>query len=959
MPIRHLIPTERFFPESSLKPGNPRRKTPAKTILIWIGAIGTGLVLLGILGVTVAFAWFSRDLPDPNSLLDRNVAQSTKLFDRTGTVLLYEIHGDEKRTLVKIEEVPDVMKHATIAVEDKDFYSHHGVYWKGIFRAFLMSVLKSQRVQGTSTLTQQFVKNAILTNERSITRKVKELVLALQIERLYTKDQILQMYLNEIPYGSNIYGVESASQSYFGKPAKDLTLDEAAFLAAIPQAPDFYSPYGTGLRGDNRDKLVTRQHIILNLMAEQGYVSREQTDEAKKIDTLAKLLPKQVGEIKAPHFVTYVRSLLVETYGQRVVEQGGLRVTTSLDWDMQQIGEEEVLAGVEAKGKTFDFTNGSLVALDPKTGQILTMVGSKDFFDQENDGQVNVALRPRQPGSSFKPIVYAAGFIKGYTPTMTLWDVNTKFKTDVKDYEPKNYDLSEHGPVSARMALQGSLNIPAVKMLYLVGVGRVLDFADQLGYSTFGDRSRFGLSLVLGGGEVLLLDHTRAFATFANEGMQVPQTAILKVEDPKGAVLEEWKASEGTRVVDRETALTLSDVLSDNNARAYIFGTQNHLTLPGRPVAAKTGTTNNFHDAWTMGYVPSLAAGVWVGKNDNTEMKRGADGSVIAAPIWQAFMKRALEGKLVEAFPKPAPPDTTKPILLGKSQEVKIRIDTVSGKRATEFTPADLVEERTYHEAHCELWYIDKDDPRGPAPTSPQSDPQFWNWENAVLAWAKDSNWNTTSTPPTESDDLHQPGMQPTVSITSPGANTTWSSRDAWVTANVSAPRRITRIEAMMEGVTIGSGIEGSGTFQVHVPNTIGIGYHDLTITATDDVGNLGSATVSVNLTAESAPMTVFITSPADNAQIPSSDFPVTISLTANDTTSRKKVDVFLQETQTGDTRLLASQFIPNSTTMSVRWESAPSPGMYYLFTVITYQDDSTSNGERIKVHVNRGDTSP
>ncbi|MBU1349230.1 transglycosylase domain-containing protein [Patescibacteria group bacterium] len=952
MPIRHLIPTGKFTPNQPNRTMKTRRKKQVKTVLLWVGALGAGLTLLGILGITVAFAWFSRDLPDPNALLERNVPQSTKIYDRTGAVLLYEIHGDEKRTLVKIEEIPDVMKHATIAVEDKDFYSHHGVYWRGIFRAFIMSVLKSQRVQGTSTLTQQFVKNGILTNERSITRKVKELVLALQIERLYTKDQILQMYLNEIPYGSTLYGVESAAQSYFGKPAKDLTLDEAAFLAAIPQAPDFYSPYGTGIRGDNRDKLVTRQHLILNLMADQGYVTKEQAEEVKGVDTLVKLLPKKMGEIKAPHFVTYVRSLLVETYGQRIVEQGGLRVTTSIDWDMQQIGEEEVLAGVETRGGKYGFSNSALVAIDPKTGQILTMVGSKDFFDQENDGQVNVALRPRQPGSSFKPIVYAAGFLKGYTPNMTLWDVNTKFKTDIKDYEPKNYDFGEHGPISVRMALQGSLNIPAVKMLYLVGVGRVLDFAEQLGYSTFGDRSRFGLSLVLGGGEVLLLDHVNAFATFANEGVQVPTTAILKVEDSKGTVLEEWKSSDGTRIVDRDVALTLSDVLSDNNARAYVFGTNNNLTLPGRPVAAKTGTTNNFHDAWTVGYVPSLAAGVWVGNNDNTEMSRGADGSVIAAPIWQAFMKRALEGTSVDAFPKPKPPDTTKPILLGRSQEVTIKIDTISGKRATEFTPADLVEERTYHEAHCELWYIDKDDPRGPAPSSPQDDPQFWNWENAVLAWAEKSEWNTTSTPPTEDDDLHLPGMQPTVSISSPEPNATWSSRDAWITAYVSASRRITRIDATMEGVAIGSAIEGATTFQVHVPNTIGIGYHDLTVTATDDVGNRGTATVSINLTAEAAPMSVFITSPGDNEQLTSADFPVTIAMTANDITRVKKVDVFLQEAQTGDTRLLASELLPQGISMTVRWDQVPSAGTYYLFTVITYHDDSTSTGGRITVRI-------
>lgn len=952
MPIRHLTPLERFTPGPPKKTGQNRKAPRWKTAALWILAVSGSLVLLGALGITIAFAWFSRDLPDPNTLLERNVPQSTKIYDRTGETLLYEIHGDEKRTLVKIEDVPDAMKWATIAIEDKDFYSHHGVYWRGIIRAFAMSVLRMQRVQGTSTLTQQFVKNAILTNERSVTRKLKEVILALQIERLYTKEQILQMYLNEIPYGSTLYGIEAASQSYFGKPSKDLTLDEAAFLAAIPQAPDYYSPYGAGSRGDNRDKLTARQHLILDLMAEQGYVSNDQAAEAKGVDTLKKLLPKQIGEIKAPHFVMYVRSQLIETFGQRTVEQGGLRVITSLDWKTQQIGEEEVTKGVDERGGKYGFTNGALAAIDPKTGHILAMVGSKDFFDQEHDGQVNVTLRPRQPGSSFKPVVYAAGFLKGYTPEMTLWDVNTAFKTDVKDYAPKDYDLRERGPVSARMALQGSLNIPAVKMLYLVGVGRVLDFAEQLGYTTFADRSRFGLALVLGGGEVKLLEHVDAFAAFANQGAQAPLTSILKVEDANGRVLEEWKPSEPKQVVDREVALRITDVLSDNASRAFIFGSHNSLTLPDRPVAAKTGTTNDFHDAWTVGYVPSLAAGVWVGNNDNAEMTRGADGSVVAAPIWQEFMKRALEETPVEGFVKPPSTDATKAVLLGKSQEVKIAIDTVTGKRATAFTPPDLAEEQTFREAHCELWYLDKDDPRGPAPSDPTSDLQFWNWESAVQDWAKRTNWNTTSSPPTEDDDVHTPDNQPKVSIQSPAANETWASRDPWVTVSVAAPRRITRIDAVMEGVVVGSSIDGSTAFQLHVPNAIGVGFHDLTVTASDDVGNRGSATVTVNLTAAPVATTVHITSPAEGAQISASSFPVSVTLVATDLTNIKKVDLFLQDASGKNTRLLASEILPKDINMNVRWDYAPKAGSYALYPVVVFQDDASVTGERVSVHI-------
>ena len=954
MPIRQLIPLDRFFPDKPKSDRKPKGRRRLKTVLIWICAVGGALILLGALGLTIAFAWISRDLPDPNTLLQRSISQSTKIFDRTGTVLLYEIHGDENRTLVKIEDIPDTMKWATISVEDKDFYNHHGVYWRGIFRAFIMSILKMQKVQGTSTLTQQFVKNAILTNERSITRKVKEVVLALQIERIYSKDQILQMYLNEIPYGSTLYGVESASQSYFGKPAKDLTLDESAFLAAIPQAPDFYSPYGTGQNGDNRDKLVARQHLILDLMAEQKYITKDQAEAAKKIDTLKKVLPKKIGDIKAPHFVTYVQSQLIATYGQRTVEQGGLRVTTTLDWNLQQIGQDEVTKGVDARGQKFGFTNGALVAIDPKTGQVLAMVGSKDFFDDAHDGQVNVTLRPRQPGSSFKPIVYAAGFLKGYTPEMTLWDVNTVFKTDIKDYQPKDYDLKERGPVSARMALQGSLNIPAVKMLYLVGVGRVLDFAEQLGYTTFADRSRFGLALVLGGGEVTLLEHANAYAAFANQGTQMPTATILKVEDSNGNVLEEWKPSDGTQVVDRNVALTLTDVLSDNGSRAYIFGAHNYLTLPDRPVAAKTGTTNNYHDAWTMGYVPSLVAGVWVGNNDNSEMSHGADGSVVAAPIWQGFMKRATASSTAEAFPKPPPTDATKPELLGTVQNVTIGIDKVSGLRATAFTPPDLVEQRTFNEAHCELWYLDKDDPRGPAPADPTADPQFHNWESAVQDWATRTGWNVTSTPPTGEDDVHVPQNQPVVTISTPQANTTWSSRDPWVTVSVSAPRRITRVEATMEGTSVGASIDGATTFQLHIPNAIGVGFHDVSVSATDDVGNRGSATVTVNLTAEAAPNSIRVTSPTDGASITASSFPTAVTMVATDIADVKKADLFLQEAQTGDTRLLASEFLPKDAEMNVRWDNPPPAGTYYLYAVITYQDDTVLAGAKVTVHVTR-----
>lgn len=928
------------------------KRRPWKRIFGWLLTLGVVGGLVGVLILTILLAWYSRELPDPDTLLDRKVAQSTKIFDRTGKTVLYEIHGGEKRTLVKIENIPDIMKWATIAVEDKTFYTHHGVNVKRVLKVIYVDLLTGRRAQGASTLTQQFVKNAILTNEKSLTRKLKEILLAVQIERHFTKDQILQMYFNEIPYGSTLYGVESAAQGYFGKSSKDVTLDEAALLAALPQAPDTYSPYGTGLHGDNRDKLVIRQHMILDLMAEQKYITAEQAEEAKKVDTLKKLLPKKIGNILAPHFVMYIRSQLIDKYGQRAVEEGGLKVRTSLDWDMQQMAQDEVEKGVNTRGEKYKFTNASLVALDPKTGQILSMVGSKDFFDEEHDGQVNVALRLRQPGSSFKPIVYTAGFLKGYTPEMTLWDVNTRFKTDLKNYEPKNYDLSEHGPVSLRRALQGSLNIPAVKMLYLVGVGNVLDFADKLGYTSFADRGRFGLALVLGGGEVKLLEHAHAYAAFASEGKQYPLASILKVEDSSGAVLEEWKASEGTQVFDRNAALQISNVLSDNVARSYIFGGKNYLTLSDRQVAAKTGTTNNFHDAWTMGYTPNLVAGVWVGNNDNSEMKRGADGSVIAAPIWQGFMSRATKTLPKESFVPPAPTNTDKAYLLGKATERVVKVDKVTGKLATDFTPPDLVEMRPVREAHSELWYLDKDNPHGPIPSDPTRDPQFSYWESAVQAWATRTSWNATSSAPTEVDDVHTPDNQPQITIVSPQTNSTLTQRDFMLQVNVTSQRRLTRFEVSLDNQLIGSALGDIFQFPVHIPANVTVGFHDLGVTAIDDVGNRGSANITINLLPDQVASGISITSPQNDAHVSSNEFPSHVDVSLDTIANVENVNIYLEENVTGDTRLLASVFHPSSLNLNVAWNTAPTAGTYNLYVVVTKSNGTTSISPRQRVVV-------
>jgi len=945
MPIPELNKPSSYLSENRHKK-KKNWKALARSVAVVMVIVGLALSLLGALAFTIMMAWISRDLPDPNTLLTREVAQSTKIYDRTGDVLLYEVHGDQNRTMVKLSEMPEYIKNATVAIEDKGFYEHHGIYWRGLVRAFTVGFLQNRRVEGTSTLTQQFVKNAILTNERTVTRKLKELLLSLQIERKFTKDQILQLYLNEIPYGSTLYGIEAAAQGYFGKSAKDITLDEAALLAAMPQAPDLYNPYGTGSRGDNRELLIGRQETILNAMAAQGYITQEEADTAAEVDTLSKLKPRKISDIYAPHFVMYVRDQLIEQYGQKEVEQGGLRVITTLDWDKQQIADEEVKAGVAKNGERYGYENSALISLDPKTGQILAMVGSTDFFKDDIDGQVNVTIRPRQPGSSFKPIVYTAGFIKGYTTETVLWDVFTVFNTEIGPYKPNNYSFRYSGPLTIRQALQQSLNIPAVKMMYLVGTQRVIDFAEQLGYTTFADRSRFGMSLVLGGGEVKLLEHANAYAAMANEGVQYPITSIQKIIDSEGETLYEWEQPEGEQVIPREAALQITDVMADNSVRT--FG-QAFLTLPGRPVAAKTGTTNNFKDGWTMGYTPNLVAGVWVGNSRGEEMESGADGSIVAAPVWHNYMKRATADMPVLQFTKPAPLTTNKPVLTGKSFKTTLKIDTVSGKIATEYTPPEFIEEKDFYEGHNILWYVDKDDPQGPAPSNPKADPQFAAWESAVQAWIEKEQWNTTTTAPTEYDDVHTASNKPSISILSPENNANIYSRNFNINISAQAGRNIARIEAKIENTIIGQ-TTGSGTINAHIPNNIPRGYHEVVVTITDDVGNSNEARVIINLNADLAPIDISITAPAEGTRISGVSFPIPVFIQVNEIGDIQRID--LKYEQKGSTKLIGSILSPDSYNNQINWVSMPEIGKVTLIPIAIRKDGSSIQGDEVKLTI-------
>lgn len=931
--------------EMNVKKPSGRQWTKFWRIIRPLSLIALGLFALSLFVFTVFAAWVSRDLPDPNSLITREVAQSTQIYDRTGTHLLYEIHGDEKRTLIAYEDIPKSMYQAVISIEDRGFYEHNGIYWFGLARAVIVNTLKGQRISGTSTLTQQLVRNAILTTERSWIRKIKEVIISLQIERKLSKEQIIQLYLNEIPFGSNLYGIESASQSYFGKSAKDLTIDESAFLAAIIQRPEYFNPYGNGYYGDQREALKNRQHLVLEKMKEQDYINQEEYDANVAIDTLKKLKPRTVGNIEAPHFVMYVKGELVERYGISTVERGGLKVITTIDYDKQKIAEDEIVKGVESRGARYNFSNAALIALDPKTGQIMSMVGSKDYFDKSIQGEVNVTLsRNRQPGSSFKPIIYAAAFEKGYLPETKIWDVLTTFKTDVGNYEPKNYDFREHGPVTLRSALAGSLNIPAVKATYLVGVGGVIDFAEKLGYTTFENRSDFGLSIGLGGGTVTALEHANAFAAFAQDGKQKPIAAILKVEKPDGTVLEEWKDPEAKQVVEPQVARLLTDIMSDNNARTFIFGSKNSLTLPDRQVAAKTGTTNNNKDAWTAGFTPNLVSVVWVGNTDGKEMKSGADGSIIAAPIWQNYMRRATQGMEKETFIKPAPSNTDKLAILGQNVERLVKVNKLNNKLATEFTPPDLIEERLVHEAHTILYYIDKDNPLGPNPVNPAADPQFVNWEAGVQSYVQKTQWMATSTAPTESDDLFTPENKPNLTIQSPQDNTTISSRNLTIQASVESPRTIKTVSVTIDDILIGTANNYPWTIYATIPNSIESGYRTLKIRAEDELGAFDEKVIQINLTAApDASLSGFnLLSPQRNERWSRSSFPRSFIIHSDQPTRYQRITVTLVNKDTSERILVGSIQFPTEEQTGFTLSAGPATGEYTVEAEATQKDGET-----------------
>jgi 1A family penicillin-binding protein len=902
-------------------------KWNTKTILTWMFR----LTSLGVLLVAILFLYYMKDLPDPSKLLDRNVPESTKIFARDGS-LLYEIHGEFKRTRVELSDVNDNIRNATVAIEDKDFYKHRGISFKGIARALLRDVTTGDFSQGGSTITQQFVKNAILTREKSPDRKIKEAILAIAIEARFSKEQILQFYLNEIPYGRNAYGIQAAAETYLGKSAKDLSVAESAYLAALPQSPTRYNPFGP-----NRTLLDARKDAVLQAMKDQGYITEEQRNEAsgQKVEfTTVKTA------ITAPHFTLYVQDYLAKKFGEKSLQEGGLKVYTTLDPKLQEIAERAVREGAEKNVKNWKAHNAALVAIDPKTGQILAMVGSKDYFGETEpegcaqkclfDPNVNVATSEpgRQPGSSFKPYAYVTAFKPEFkfSPASMLIDVVTNFGTfGGKAYIPHNYNGREYGPVSMRQALAGSLNIPAVKTLDLVGVPNVTQTARDLGITS--PMADCGLSLVLGGCEVKLVDHVAAFSVFANEGKKNEKTPILKIEDRDGKLIEEYKA-DPKEAVNPEAVYELVSIMTDNEARTFIFGPNSPLTLPNRPVAAKTGTTNDWKDGWTLGFTPQIAAGVWAGNNNGTLMKAGADGSYVAAPIWNQFMREAHKDLPVEQFPRPegikearvAIPTGKLPTEYTESTKneifasyavptesddmyINVAIDILTGLPADPLTPPDRISYQIAKTLHSE-----KKDNAG--------------WEEPVVRWALANGYSYPSRLTDVKPD--NTGAGPDITVLQPQEGSAISYSPFTVNVAVNSQSPVVRVDLTIDGQYYKNLTSSPYIFQID--KQLADGPHKLAIRAVDSSGSYSDTSVNIRM-ALNTPLS--LTDPGENENL---NFPTT--LVAESSLSYDSV-IFFYQTESGSVHAIgpsSNVSHPNNYRYTVEWSNKPEPGTYRVY---------------------------
>lgn len=632
------------FRKRKNKVGRPRKHGQSSSIFIKSKYIILGcIVSLFLFFLPLAFYIFASDLPDLSNINFDNIPKSTKIFDRNG-ILLYEIYANQNRTIVPLEKIPQDLVEATIAIEDKDFYQHPGFDLKAMIRAFYMNI-KNEKTQGGSTITQQLIKSALLTPEATITRKAKELVLAIWAERKYSKDQILEFYFNYIPYGGTAWGVEAASNIYFNKDVSSLSLAESAYLAGLPQAPGEYNPFVNDGKNGKR-----RQREVLNAMVSEGYISRSEADQAYK-DELKFKSPDI--HIKAPHFVMYVKDLLIKEYGIYEVEKGGLQVTTSLDLKTQEEAQKIVAEEVE-KSRYLGVGNGSALVANPQNGEIYVMVGSRDYYDSENDGNVNLTTALRQPGSTIKVIPYTLALTRGFTEATILDDTPLTINTPGSPaYTPVNYDGRYHGRIPLRLAFANSFNIPAVRVAQKLGVGDIVDFGRKMGITSWKDPSNYGVSIALGAAEVSMIDLVTSYSVIANSGQKVTPNPILEIKNSKGEQVYKKEVVE-EKVVDKGVAFIISDILADNRARSIAFGPNTPLVIPNHKVSVKTGTTDNKRDNWTVGFTSDLIVGTWVGNNDNTPLSPFlASGITGAAPMWNRIMIKMLEGKTSQSVSIP------------------------------------------------------------------------------------------------------------------------------------------------------------------------------------------------------------------------------------------------------------------------------------------------------------------
>lgn len=904
----------------------------------WLGKTILSLAVLAVVGLLAGIVFLVaiiNDIPDIPSQF-RN-AESTIIYDRDGNIL-YTIHGEENRQEIPLSEIPKHVIDATIAIEDDQFFEHYGFDVGGILKAFFAEYLGIGSRRGGSTITQQLVKNTLLSSERTIIRKIKELVISIQMERTYSKNEILSLYLNTIPYGNNAYGIEMAARIYFGKHAPELSLAEAAILASLPQAPSRYNPYANGkesLMGsfdEEGNYVAGRKDVVLKRMEDLGYITAEERQQA--FDAAAQITFKQYREnITHPHFVLYIKELLENKFGKEAVETGGLHVYTTLDPVLQKKAEEVIAEKMTVYPERYHATNVALLTVDTEKGHILAMVGSADYFNEEIDGNVNVVFRNRLPGSSFKPIVYATGFARGFSPATVLYDLETDFGNN---YIPQNYDGKTNGPLPVRRTLNYSLNIPAVKMAYLAGVDNVVSQAKKMGLTDLIDGDQYGTSIGLGTGEANLYQMVTAYTVFAKGGKKIAFTPFLRIETADGKIIEsnEEIVPKEIEVLDPQIAYSINNILSDKGARPPGWNT--NLQLPDQINGAKTGTSNKRTkagraagaiqplDNWAMGYTTKVVTGVWVGNSDASPLNYNADGITTAAPIWNAVMREATKNHDIEDFPKPPGVEWKKvskwsgllpsehtaegdviaelfttfntPTEVDKTF-LSVQIDKVSKKLPTEFTPKESIVDALVANFHSEN------------PTDP-------NWERPVQAWAKKflesypSDTIILTAMPTEFDDLHTANSgntKPTISITSPANDARMPAGTVDVSVEITAINGVEKVEFFLNNRLMRTSTDYPYTEKIRIPNRES---HRLGVTVTDLLGyqNSDNITIIIADEADNTPPEVIINSPEEGAIFPPNTT-VTVSTKTTDNISIAEVSFFLDDRLMGKVKSPPYQF--------------------------------------------------